>query len=110
MFGKVKKLKQELAVANERIKILEKNIKDQKDLYNNAQEEDINDSTFVIDFNAVNAFSIERLNKGQAVTVIGFIAPNGDTRQWYLYCSHEEHNRLAEEFKKHIKLPKKGRK
>ena len=61
---------------------------------------------FVFDFVKTNAYSIERNTvEGLTQTVIGYFVATGDTvetREWYLQCSIEQHNKLAEEFKKVI--------
>lgn len=72
--------------------------------------------TFVFDFNAVNAFSIERnWNNGKVCTIIGYttdeqIIHDGDkitdkqiVKEWYLYCSEEQHEKLVKEFNEHRK-------
>lgn len=74
---------------------------------------EIPSSTFVFDFKAVKAFSVERnINNNVPVTIIGYFLPearvteeNGivttDTvREWYFYCNQEQHEKLVEEFRK----------
>ena len=73
------------------------------------------DSEFSFDFNKVNAFSIERNWSGEAqrpVTIIGYMLSEPVTmtedsvttkdvvREWYLYCSKEQHTKLVEQFNK----------
>lgn len=70
------------------------------------------DNTFVIDWKAMNAFSVERIaREGSVYTIIGYILQNDyedDKKQslvkeWTLYCSEEQHEKLASEFQAYIK-------
>lgn len=66
---------------------------------------------FAFDFNVVNAFSIERnVHDGRPCTLIGYMLPteevkdgtitNSDkVREWYLYCSMDQHKALVKAFK-----------
>ena len=64
--------------------------------------EDIHSATFVIDWKTMNAFSVERLGWGkQCYTVIGYLQ-GSDTREWKFYCSKDQHESLAKEFKQWI--------
>lgn len=78
---------------------------DNKRLRSEVDEEilqDVHNSTFVIDWKTMNAFSLERMGwLRQAYTVIGYLQ-NGETREWKFYCSQEQHESLAKEFKKWI--------
>ena len=64
---------------------------------------DVNDSEFVIDWKNMDVFSIERMGDKQAAyTVLGhWIEENGQKviHEWKFYCSHEQHQKLAKEFK-----------
>lgn len=93
---------QELQLEN-RIKDLEEYIK--------SLESSSRNLTFAFDFNAVNAFSIERnWNNGKVCTIIGYtvdeqtIHDNGKildkqtVKEWYLYCSDDQHEKLVKEF------------
>jgi hypothetical protein len=63
----------------------------------------IQQSEFEVDFKAMNAFSFERtIEKGIPVTIVGYRGKNGEIALWYLYCSEENHKRLAEQFKRDI--------
>lgn len=62
---------------------------------------------FSLDFEKMNAFSIERTfkNGDYPKTVVGYFL-NGDVKEWYLQTSAKEHNRIVAEFE----LWKEGRK
>lgn len=67
-------------------------------------------STFTFDFKTINAFSVERnIHDGRPCTIIGYLLPketvkdgeitNTDVvREWYLYCSAEQHEQLVNQF------------
>ena len=71
------------------------------------------DADFVFNFNAVKAFSIERnWHNDRPCTIVGYVLQEPVTmtednvttkdvvREWYLYCSKEQHAKLVEQFKK----------
>ena len=64
---------------------------------------DVNSAEFVIDWKNMDAFSIERMGDvKEAYTVIGYWVVEGGERrvhEWKFYCSVEQHNKLAEEFR-----------
>lgn len=67
----------------------------------------LSDEDMVIDFQAINVFSVERNDKDELpCTIIGFLVKDGDTfrtNEWYLYCSARVHANIIkdfEEFKK----------
>lgn len=69
----------------------------------------IEQSSFVVDFAAMNAFSIERLksDKGGYKTVIGYFLITETTKEvkeWTLHCNLNTHNRLASEFEQYMKV------
>ena len=62
---------------------------------------------FVIDWVNMDAFSIERMGdpKGN-YTVIGYYVTQGSDKivsEWKFYCSLEQHNKLAKEFRTQVK-------
>ena len=67
--------------------------------------EDISKATASIDFNKIKCFSIER-NESQyrPCTILGYNlltdAENIGPREWTLYCSAEQHEKLVELFNK----------
>lgn len=69
------------------------------------------DCTFAFDFNAVNVFAIERnWNNGEDCTIVGYtldeqiIGNDGKiidkqvVKEWYLYCSDVQHEKLVQQF------------
>lgn len=66
------------------------------------------DADFVFNFNAVKVFSVERnWHNDRPCTIVGYIVDesgeNGmkpSIKEWYLYCSKEQHAKLVEQFKK----------
>lgn len=93
-----------------RIAELEAAIKRHNDHVYEAARKDVATSSFAVDFETMNAFSIERLiENSTSKTVIGYLTTDrvagemGNTekktvREWTFYCSHEEHERLVKEF------------
>lgn len=71
------------------------------------------DADFIFNFSAVKAFSIERnWHNDRPCTIVGYVLQEPVTmtednvttkdvvREWYLYCSKEQHAKLVEQFKK----------
>lgn len=80
---------------------------------NKAVNKDIEGADFAMDYDACNAFAIERNAKdGKAVTIVGHFInepvafTDGQVqlkqvvKEWFMYCSQEQHNKLVAEFKK----------
>lgn len=66
-------------------------------------KEDTTVQPMSIDFNKLDAFSIERNgDKHEPCTIIGHFMTNAEgvktTAEWYLYCSPKIHNQLVSEF------------
>ena len=111
MFGK-----QELLDQIDKLTEQNKNLQDRKDAelqkQRNVVYDDIDACIHVFDWEAVNAFSIERNMKKQegeliAYTVIGYkrgVSDKGNicTGEWMFICSQEEHNRLAKQFQEYL--------
>jgi hypothetical protein len=57
------------------------------------------DADFEIDWDQLNPFSIERLIDNR--TSLGYFS-SGETREWFLHCSFETHQRLAAEFREFL--------
>ena len=86
-------------------------IKALKDLISN----NVTSSTFVFDFDAVKAFSVERmLRDGHPCTVIGYMVKteefvdgnkvtNEKPKEWYYYCNQEQHEKVVAAFIKNMK-------
>jgi hypothetical protein len=90
-------LKVELEKAQHKILQLENKIKDITVAINSSNQE------FVIDFNAIRCFSIERKDYGYTgKTVLGYNllndSENHGPREWHLYCSEKQHQKLIEQF------------
>lgn len=90
-------LKVELENANTRIQLLEQRIRDITAATAASNQE------FVIDFNAIRCFSIERQDYGcTGKTVLGYNllndSENYGPREWVLYCSEKQHQKLVEQF------------
>ena len=69
-----------------------------------AIKTDVNSSAFEINWNKMDAFSIERMgDHNSAYTVIGHHMTDENNvkhiHEWKFYCSQEQHNKLAKEFK-----------
>ena len=90
-------------------------LKDQVEVYKTRMESEYSSATYAVDWAAMNAFSIERMMEGGAAkTIIGYmltepvVTTEGEgsqrvtykdvVREWTLYCSHTEHQRLVTEF------------
>lgn len=80
---------------------------------NKAVNKDVETAEFAMDFNLCNAFAIERNSKdGKAVTIVGHflndpvaftdgnVANKQSVKEWYMYCSQEQHNKLVDDFNK----------
>lgn len=68
--------------------------------------EENRNTSFVIDWDKLNPFSVERTyNNDHWSTVIGYFL-NGNVKEWYLHCSLEVHMKLTEEFKQYIEKKK----
>lgn len=93
-----------------KVEKLEAELKAHKDHFENINNA-IRASNFSFDFKAVKAFSIERnIHNNLPVTIIGYFLPearviendgvvtNDIVREWYLYCSQEQHEKLVEQF------------
>ena len=115
-----KKTDEELAVAllskselQKRVSELETEVKQFQKVLDKINA-DVPASSFAFDFNTVKVFSIERnFNDNRPVTIIGYFLPearvvendngvitNDVVREWFLYCSQEQHEKLVEEFRK----------
>ena len=65
------------------------------------------DASFIIDWNSLEPFSIERaIKNGSWYTVIGYFL-NGNLKEWHLNCSLKRHYELAQEFKAYKDTKKK---
>ena len=56
----------------------------------------------VIDFEGMNAFSVERtLYNNESVTIVGWLL-NDKLQLWYLRLSPDDHNKLLKDFKQYL--------
>lgn len=96
-------------------KTLEDRVRQLEDQINTIYHETANED-FVFDFSAVNVFSLERNWKDlRPCTIVGYTLsePYTETegsvqtkevvREWYLYCSKEQHAKLVEQFRNAMK-------
>ena len=89
------RLDEELAVIRRQISDIENVLKDITPAY-----VDKNNPMPVLDFGAIDPFSIERDDKGQ--TRIGYFNGNKKAHEWWFITTIEQHNNLVEQFQQHI--------
>ena len=99
---------QDLKEENEKLKYA-------NEAYKKRLESEMANASYAINWNAMNAFSVERMwDNGLPKTIIGYrleepvITTEGNdqkvttkdvVREWYLFCSAEKHEELVKEFK-----------
>jgi hypothetical protein len=88
--------------------------------YQTRLVDDYSKASYSLDFAKMNAFSIERnWDNGTQKTIIGYmlqepvVTTEGEgsskvtykdvVREWSLFCSHEEHERLVKQFNDYVK-------
>lgn len=94
---------------------LEARVKQLEDQLNTIAHETTNED-FVFDFSTVKVFSVERNWKDyRPCTIVGYVInePYTDSagnlqskesvKEWYLYCSKEQHSKLIEQFRNSMK-------
>lgn len=99
------------AAYKKQIDQLNKQIKDLHQQIADDKKGDVATSTFALNFDIMRVFAIERNHHNNMVcTIVGhFIAEpvaftDGNvafkdvTREWYMYCSQEQHEKLVAEF------------
>jgi hypothetical protein len=74
----------------------------------NLREADLASCNFVVNWDNLDVFSIERnIDEGIPYTLIGYFLLDKDNVkvpcEWILYCSIEQHNKLSQEFLERIK-------
>jgi hypothetical protein len=105
---------QSYKLASENVKLQQKinHLEDQLKQYRERLEGDFAKASFSVDWATMNVFSIERNMAGAdgTKTILGYMMAEPFTtvendvtykdvvREWTLYCSHEEHQRLVAEF------------
>jgi len=104
--------KSQLEVSNLKVKLEDANANVERlkeELNKIKTSEDISNATFSIDFSKIKCFSIERNYANHfPCTILGYNLPNDaenySPREWTLYCSTEQHEKLVEEFNKQKKV------
>lgn len=112
MFGCDKIAVSDLKVEIENLKKENEKLQYAVDEYKKRLESEMADASFAIDWEAMKAFSIERMwENGLPKTVIGYMLEEPVTivegevttkdvvREWTLYCSAQKHEDLVREFK-----------
>lgn len=100
----------------EKIETLEKELEIYKEWWEQMQET-TRDSEVVIDFAAIDAFSVERMvNNNLPQTVVGYLKEetvvdsngvahvNRGVKEWYYFCSEKRHQELVDKFKEYKKI------
>ena len=100
--------KQKIAELEKQIMILKGQIEKQ----NKEVVDDMSTAEFEMDFEAIDALSVERILYGnKPITVIGFVRywdlKDGlHTGQWQFHCSVEEHKKIVKMFREYMKTKK----
>lgn len=104
---KIDSLDNDLQQARSMIKSLRADIDRLRGDKDVESRKEVQECEFVIDWKNMNAFSIERMGdpKGNYSVIGYYLGQDGNqvVAEWKFYCSLEQHNKLAEEFKKQIK-------
>lgn len=103
----------------EKLKAENENLAYANKVYQDQLVDEMSKASFSVDWNAMNAFSVERgWNNGTLRTTIGYmlqepaIHTEGEeqkvtfkdvVREWVLNCSSSEHERLVKEFNAYVK-------
>ncbi len=100
----VQELKGRIEIRDNEIKMLHAQINEMQLAKVDEIKADVNSSDFEINWDEMNAFSIERMGDHQsAYTVIGYYMKDehgvNHVHEWKFYCSQEQHNKLAKEFR-----------
>lgn len=115
MFGTNRILVSDLKCQIEDLKKENEKLKYACDAYKKRLEGEMANASYAINWNAMNAFSVERIwDNGTHKTIIGYrleepiIVTEGDeqrvttkdvVREWNLFCSAEKHEELVKEFR-----------
>ena len=94
-------------------------IKQMREDAQDAKERDLQTSTFALNFDTMRVFAIERnMHNGEVCTIVGHfiaepvtftdgsVAAKETTKEWYMYCSQEQHEKLVKEFEAYKKANK----
>ena len=75
--------------------------------YADRTEKQYSTASYAINWHQMQPFSIERmLVNGVQKTVLGYLDEGGTIREWTLYCSHDMHEKLVNEFREYTKESK----
>ena len=102
---RIKNLQNDIDYRDRMIKSLEADLKRLEKERNEAVRADVQSSTFVIDWKNMDVFSVARMGEGSAdaYTILGYFLQDADgikhVHEWKFYCSHEQHEKLAKEFR-----------
>lgn len=95
---KIQKLNEEILELNKHKIYLQEAVENLKAEQTKEATKAVEAFQFAFDFDAASVFSIERIMKGSEVkTVVGHFV-QGEVKEWFLYTSAKEHNRLIAEF------------
>jgi len=103
--NRVNKLENDIRSRDRMIESLQADLDRLRKERNEVVRADVESATFVIDFKNLDVFSVERLGEDHtsAYTILGYWATHADgsksVDEWKFYCSHEQHEALAKEFK-----------
>lgn len=111
LLWKNKQLETQLAIykkANDEARTsFEQYQKDQKE-----KEKEQNKCQCVLNFSLMQVISIERIYEGSSnrwKTIVGYYNEgNLNVREWYLYITSDQHEKLCKEFKEHMSSKKRG--
>lgn len=99
------------ATYKKKIDQLNRQIKDLHQQIADSKNGDVATSSFAINFDVMRVFAIERnIHSNMACTIVGHfvaepvaftdgnVADKDVTREWYMYCSQQQHEKLVAEF------------
>lgn len=109
MFGnkQIKILEEKLEESARMLMMKAKQLKDTEEAYRKKLEciysTDVASSDFEFDFKSKQPFSIGRIQKNNnpPTTIIAWVEPDGKNVEWVYHCSLEQHQKLAEQFRKY---------
>lgn len=95
---KIQQLNEEIMELNKKKIYFEDTIKLLKEEQSREMTKAAEAFQFSLDFDTMDVFSIERVMDGhKAKTIVGHFV-KGEVKEWVLYASAKEHNRLIAEF------------
>jgi hypothetical protein len=105
-----------LAEENVKLKQHINYLEDQVEKYKTRLDSEYAKASYSMDWGTMNAFSVERMiENGMHKTIIGYLIAEPVTtvqdnvtykdvvREWSLYCSHQQHEKLVAEFNEYKK-------